>query len=146
MEEKYAIKCHSCWLLIGRLCLSIIFILAGVGKFLDYEGTAEYMGSKGMMMVPFFLITAALLELFAGLSLLLGYRVRLAATLLILFLIPVTYIFHDFWNLEGAARQMMMIEFLKNTAIFGGLFYVLGAGAGKFSIDYFRSTSRPSQE
>lgn len=122
-------------LLIGRILLSAIFILAGVGKFMDMEGTSQYMASKGFTMIPLFLISAAVVEILGGLSLLTGYFTRIGATILILFLIPTTLIFHDFWNQVGQERQMQMIEFLKNLAIFGGLFYVLGSGAGKFSID-----------
>lgn len=123
-------------MLAGRVLLSIIFILSGVGKFVDYNSTAQYMAAKGMTMVPFFLIVAAVVELLGGLSLLLGYRTRWGAALLILYLIPVTGIFHDFWMIEDPAmRQMQVIEFLKNIAIMGGLFYVLGAGGGKWSFD-----------
>lgn len=122
-------------LLLGRLCLCVIFILAGVGKLLDYENTAKYMESAGMTMIPFFLYGAAIVEILGGLSLLLGYHTRVGATILLLFLIPTTVIFHAFWNLEGAERAVQMINFLKNLGIFGGLLYVLGAGPGRFSID-----------
>lgn len=135
-------KCCSFSLLIGRLCISAIFILAGVGKFLDFEGTSQYMASKGMTMIPYFLVGAALVEFFGGLSIFLGYRTRFGASLLLLFLIPTTYIFHDFWNLQGMEQHMMFIEFMKNLSIFGGLFYVLGAGPGKFSLDGSCSESK----
>ena len=121
---------------IGRICMSMIFILAAIGKFVDYNAVAQYMSSKGMTMVPFFLIVAAAVELIGGLSLLLGFKTRWGAALLILFLIPVTGIFHDFWMVQDPAeRQMQMNEFLKNLAIWGGLFYVLAVGAGKWSLD-----------
>jgi putative oxidoreductase len=126
----------SLTLLLGRLCVSTLFILAGVGKLLDYEGTYQYMHSMGMLVIPFFLIGAAAVEIFGGLSLLLGFKTRIGATALLLFLIPVTVIFHNFWMVEDlAARQMQLVEFLKNLAIFGGLLYILSAGPGKISLD-----------
>lgn len=128
-------KGGSLGLLLGRICLSTIFILAGIGKFLDYEGTAKYMTEAGMTMIPFFLYGAALVEILGGLSLLFGFKTRLGATILLLFLIPTTLIFHAFWNYDGAMRTMQMIEFLKNLAIFGGLFYVVVCGPGRLSID-----------
>lgn len=130
----------SLGLLVGRILISTIFILAGIGKFLDYNGTAQYMAAKGMTMIPIFLIAAALIEIIAGLAVLLGCKTRWGATLLLLYIIPTTLIFHDFWNQQGAERQMQMIEFLKNHAIMGGLLYVICTGAGRFSIDslYFR--------
>ena len=122
-------------LFIGRLCLAAIFIAAGVGKFMDYDATAEYMVAHGFTMIPVFLFGAALIELLGGLLLVLGYKTHLGAAILMLFLIPTTYIFHGFWNEGPEMQQLQMIMFLKNLAIFGGLFYVLVAGAGGLSID-----------
>lgn len=121
---------HAFGMLFGRICLSILFIHAGIGKFLNYDSTAQFMASKGFTFVPFFLISAALVEIIGGLSVLLGLKTRWGATLLILFLIPTTVIFHAFWN-----QPDQMNKFLANLAIFGGLFYVLVNGAGRFSID-----------
>lgn len=120
---------------LGRLALCAIFILAGIGKFMDYEGTAKYMESAGMTMIPVFLYAAAVVEILGGLSLLLGFKARIGAIVLLLFLIPTTLIFHSFWHLEGADRSLQQIMFLKNLAIFGGLLYVAACGAGKFSVD-----------
>lgn len=123
-------------MLLGRFCISVIFILAGIGKFLDYDGTAAYMASKGMTMIPFFLLAAATVELIGGLSVLLGWKARWGATILLLFLIPTTVIFHDFWHLANPVeRQLMMILFLKNLAIFGGLLYVICCGPGSWAVD-----------
>ncbi len=126
----------SLTLFLGRLCISTLFILAGVGKFLDYEGTASYMSSKGFTMIPFFLVGAALIEIIGGILLLFGYKTKIAAALLLLFLLPTTLIFHDFWMAATLpAKQIQLSEFLKNLAIFGGLLYVLGSGSGKYSVD-----------
>lgn len=122
--------------LLGRICLSIIFILAGFAKLINYEATATYMAAKGMTMIPLFLYTAALIEILAGLALLVGYKARYAAIILALFLIPASLIFHDFWNIaEPAVKELEMIAFLKNLAIFGGLLYVVSHGPGRCSCD-----------
>ena len=127
---------NSCGMLIGRICLSAIFILSGIGKFVDYQSTAGYMAAKGMTMVPVFLYAAALIELIGGLSLLLGFKARCGAALLMLYLIPVTVIFHDFWNVSDAAMaKIEMIMFMKNLAIFGGLWFAISCGAGGCSCD-----------
>jgi putative oxidoreductase len=129
---------RSILLFIGRICLCTIFLLAGLGKLMDYSGTAAMMASKGMTLIPLFLYAAAAVEIIGALSLLLGYRTRYGVAILLLFLIPTTLIFHDFWNYTGPEQQLQMIMFLKNLAIFGGLLYVLAFGAGGFSIDAFR--------
>jgi putative oxidoreductase len=121
--------------LAGRFFLSLIFLLSGLGKIADWQGTAGYMASKGMPLVPFFLLGAIVLEVAGGLSLLLGYKARWGALLLLIFLIPATLIFHNFWALEGQERQLQMIMFLKNLAILGGILLVASWGSGPYSLD-----------
>jgi putative oxidoreductase len=124
------------WLtLLGRILLSLIFLLSGFGKIGDWSGTASYMASKGMVAVPFFLTMAILFELGGGLSVLLGFKARLGAWALVFYLIPVSLIFHNFWAFTGAEQRMQMINFLKNLAIMGGLLLVALRGAGKPCID-----------
>ncbi len=126
---------ESCLTLLGRILLSLIFILSGLGKIGDWSGTASYMVAKGMVAVPFFLPLAILFELGGGLSVLLGFKARWGARALICFLIPATLIFHNFWAATGTEQRMQMINFLKNLAIMGGLLLVALRGAGKPSID-----------
>lgn len=124
-------------MVLGRICLSVIFLLSGIGKFMDPAGLSLYMASKGMPMIPFFLYTAALIEILGGVCLLLGIKTRIAALVLFLYLIPVTVIFHAFWDSPPAEVAAQMGNFLKNLAIMGGLLYAIANGAGKCSIDYF---------
>lgn len=69
--------------------------------------------------------------------LILGYKTRLAALVLISFLIPTTLISHDFWHTEGVEKNLQIALFFKNVAIAGGLLYVVGCGAGRTGIDTF---------
>ena len=116
--------------LIGRLMLVVIFIKAAIGKINGFDGTAKYMASKGMPMTSFLLFGAIVFLLVGSLSLLVGYKARIGALLLILFLLPTTLIFHPFW-----VEPAQMGAFVKNLAVLGGLFYVLGMGAGPLSLD-----------
>jgi putative oxidoreductase len=122
-------------LFIGRLCMCAIFIITGVWKFANFNGVSQEMAAKGFPMVSFFLITAAIVEILGGFSLFLGYKTRLWAAVLMLYLIPVTIIFHDFWNAAEAQKYMQVVEFLKNLTIIGGLWDVIGAGPGRISLD-----------
>ncbi len=115
--------------------LALIFIVSGINKIMDWDGTAGYMASKGMPMVPLFLLGALVFELVGGLSVLLGFKARMGAILLIIFIVPATLIFHNFWTLEGMERQIQMMMFMKNLAILGGLLLVLGLGPGPASLD-----------
>lgn len=123
----------------GRVLLSLIFLVSGVGKIFDWSGTASYMEAHGMRAVPLFLIAAVVLEILGGVSLLLGCRARWGALALAVFLVPATIIFHNFLLAEGAERQAQTIQVLKNVAILGGLLFVLGRGAGPYSVDGERS-------
>ena len=121
--------------LLGRILLSAIFIISGVSKLFNWATTSQFMAMHGVPMPSLFLLGAILIEIVGGLSLLLGFRARQGAALLFLYLIPVTLIFHDFWALGGADRQMQMINFLKNISIMGGLLEVVALGAGRMSLD-----------
>ena len=68
-------------------------------------------------------------------SLILGYKTRFGASLLLIFLIPSTLIFHDFWNVTETEFMTQQILFLKNLAIFGGLLNILSIGPGGLAFD-----------
>ena len=132
---------------IGRLLLSAIFILSGVMKFLSWEDTAGYMASQGIPNVDILLPIAATAEIVGGLSLSLGWWARAGALGLFLFLIPATFVFHDFWTFPAAEQQNQMHHFLKNLAIMGGLATVFAFGAEPMSFDRLfagRSDRRPA--
>ena len=118
--------------LIGRILLVLIFIQSGIGKIVNFEGTAQYMAKSGMPLTNFFLVGAIFLELVGSITVILGYHTRLGALLLLIFLIPTTLIFHT-----NFADRMQMIQFMKNVSMFGGCLILLSAGSGRFSLDYF---------
>lgn len=121
--------------LLGRFLLAFIFIASGLMKIPGWDQTSRYMASKGMPLIPFFLAGAIFIEVAIGLSMLFGYKTRFCATLIFLYLIPTTLIFHNFWALEGAEREIQLTNFLKNLSIMGGLLQVAAFGGGAKSID-----------
>lgn len=121
--------------LAGRIFLSLIFIMSGFSKIPNWDGTMGYMAAKGMPATAIFLLLAVIFEIGGGLSLLLGFKTRIGASMLIIFLIPVTLIFHNFWTLTGMEQQVQMIMFMKNLSIMGGLLIAAGSGPGQISLD-----------
>jgi len=121
--------------LAGRILVSVIFLLSGVMKIMDWSGNAAYMESHGMPAIPVLLTAAIVVEILGGLAVLLGYQTRAVALILFLYLIPTTLIFHNFWTLHGPEQQNQMFHFLKNLAIMGGLLEFCAAGAGSVSLD-----------
>jgi putative oxidoreductase len=77
-------------------------------------------------------------EIFGGLSILLGFQTRIGAWLLFLYLIPTSVVFHNFWALQGMEKMDAQAHFFKNVAIMGGLLFVATFGAGAYSVDAAR--------
>jgi len=125
--------------LAGRILLSLMFIISGWGKITGFAGTAGYMASKGMPFPELLLSVAIAIELGGGLMLLFGWKARLAALAIFLFIIPATLVFHNFWAVDPAQAQGQMIHFMKNLTIMGGMLYVMAFGAGPLSLDNRKS-------
>lgn len=126
---------HKFGPLVGRILLAALFILAGITKITGFAATAALMASKGLPLVQVLLVLTILVELGGGLMLLFGWHARSAATVLFLFMIPVTLVFHSFWGIEDPqAQHMQQIMFMKNAAIMGGLAFVAAFGSGSFSL------------
>ena len=131
------------WLNVaGRSLLALVFIISGLSKIPAWDVTLQYMASAGMPMPSLFLFPAIFIEVLGGLSILLGFRAKIGATALFLYMIPVTLIFHAFWSYGGMDRQMQLVNFLKNLAIMGGLLTVSIYGAGAKSLDHFLATRK----
>lgn len=129
---------------IGRVLLSGIFLMSGIGKIPAWNQYAARMENEGMVAVPLFLAAAILFEVLGGLSVLLGLWARLGAAALLVFLVPTTLIFHDFWTyVDPGERQAQMMHFVKNLAIMGGLLMVVAQGAGCCSLTGGRNTRPP---
>ena len=117
--------------LIGRVLLAAIFVMSGLGKVAAPAATLAYMKAAGLPFAPLGLAGAALIELGGGLALILGYRTRLAATILAVFALITALIFHS-----ALADQNQMIHFFKNVAMAGGLLQVAAFGGGQLSLDW----------
>ena len=121
-------------LLIGRILLVILFIRAGFSKLTGLEGTATYINTKlamGATLAPI----VGVLELGTGILIAAGFQTGLAAAVLFLFTAAATLIFHDYWNMTGAAAAANATNFYKNLAILGGLLILVAAGPGRHSLD-----------
>lgn len=121
-------------LLIARILLSAIFILAGLNKFGNIEGTAGYIGSVGLPFGTLLAWGAAIFEVIAGFLLLIGFKTRLTAYALAAFCIVSAVIFHN-----NLGDQMQFILFMKNIAMAGGYLALTVAGAGSISVDARRA-------
>jgi putative oxidoreductase len=124
--------------LFGRVLFALIFLQTGPNLF--SKQTISYVASQGVPFASVAVPLAGVLALVGGVSVLLGFRAKIGASLITLFLIPVTFLMHRFWTTRDAGTaQMQMIMFMKNLAILGGALLISQFGAGPMSLDARRS-------
>lgn len=124
--------------LVGRLFFALIFLLASPQDF-TRQGIA-YAAAQGAPLASIGVPLMGIVSLAGGFSVLLGYRARIGAWLMVLFLVVVTPVMHKFWGLtDPVMAQLQMIMFLKNLSVLGGALLITQFGAGPLSLDARRS-------
>jgi putative oxidoreductase len=118
----------------GRFLFALIFLMAGLTHF--NSETIAYAASQGVPLASVAVPLSGVLALAGGLSVALGYKTRIGALLLVLFLVPVTLMMHRFWGLsDPQAAMMQQGMFMKNLSMLGGAILLGYFGAGPLSID-----------
>jgi putative oxidoreductase len=122
-------------LMVGRILLALVFIVAGIRKLMAVAGSAGYFAKLGFPMPEVMVWVAIAIEVGAGLLLLLGWKTRPVAWLLVIFVAVATAMAHRYWEFDATQYAAQMNNFLKNLAIIGGLAYAATFGAGALSVD-----------
>ena len=114
--------------LLARIFISSIFLLSGYNKIFNYSGTVSWMEGFG---IPGFLLAPTIvLEIILPILIIVGYKIRIAATLLALFCIATGVIFHlDF------SDQMQTVQLLKNFGLAGGFLFIAVNGPKEWAIE-----------
>lgn len=115
---------------LGRVLLSLIFIISGIIKVMDPAGTIAYIESAHLPLPQVAYVGALVVELGLGLALLVGFKAQLAAAGIALFTFVTALMFHS-----NMADPVQVIMFLKNITIIGGLLVVIAFGPGGYSVD-----------
>jgi len=114
-------------LVTARILIAVVFLLNAFG-IIDQSIPARELVERGAPanLVPLIMLGGRALELIAGFALALGILPRLSALALFVFLVPATFVSHSFWLAAGTpAFQGQLINFCKNTAILGGLLFIV---------------------
>jgi putative oxidoreductase len=120
--------------LLGRLLYSAIFIMAGPAHFTKAD--LAYGISQGVPLASIAVPFSGVIALLGGLSILTGYKARYGAWLLVLFLVPVTVMMHNFWTItDPVAKSMQQIMFMKNLSMLGAAMLITYFGSGPLSVD-----------
>lgn len=118
---------------LGRLLFVLIYLMAGANHFA--KQTIAFAASQGVPMASVLVPISGIIALLGSLSILLGYRAKLGAWLIVLFLIGVTPL-HKFWGIsDPMMQQMQMVMFMKNVAMIGGALLITQFGSGPWSLD-----------
>jgi putative oxidoreductase len=114
--------------LIGRIFISLVFLLSGYNKIFNYDNTISWMEGFG---IPGFLLWPAIvLEILLPIFIIIGYRTQISAIILAIFCLATALIFHyDF------ANQMQTISFLKNFGLAGGFLFIATNGPKEWAIE-----------
>jgi putative oxidoreductase len=120
--------------LVGRLLFVLIFLMSGPMHFTS--PIIAYAASQGVPLASIAVPFTGLLALAGGLSILLGYRAKIGAWLIVLFLAGVTPMMHKFWVVaDPLAHQIQFAMFLKNASMMGAALLITQIGAGPWSLD-----------
>jgi len=122
-------------LLIGRILIGILFLVAGIMKAMNIAGTTGYMTKLGFPAPELMAYLSSLIELAAGVLLIIGWQTRRVAWLLVVYVAIATGMAHRFWEYEPAQRVNQINHFLKNLALIGAMLYIIASGPGPASVD-----------
>ena len=133
-EDRKEVAAQGWVVLLGRLLFALIFIMSGSNHFA--KQTIAYAVSQGVPLASLAVPFSGLIAIGGGLSSLIAYRARIGAWLVVLFLVPVTFMMHNFWAVaDPMMKQMQMITFFKNVSMIGAAPFISQFGADPFSLD-----------
>src|SRR5580692_9837321 len=133
--DSLALRGEPLILLLGRVCIGSLYLMSGTNHWWDLTLLTHFMtGLPGS--VQAWAMLAATIEVVSGAALVLGFRTREFALLLVFFNLGAAVIGHPYWSITDAtARWGQFIHFWKDIGLAGGAFFVLARGAGPLSVD-----------
>jgi len=121
--------------LLGRIFFSAIFVLSSLGHFTKH--TIDYASQMGLPMASVLVPISGIIGLLGGLSILLGFKAKWGAWLIVIFLVPITLTMHKFWGVQDAMMaSIQQAMFMKNLAMIGGALLISYFGSGPFSLKH----------
>jgi putative oxidoreductase len=130
--------------LVGRVMLASIFLIALRHHFVDFDRINQLLADKHIPAPKVANVLAIAFMAIGGLSIVLGFKARIGALLLFVFLGLAGYYIHDFWHLSaGLDREDALVQFLKNMALMGAMLFIVANGPGAWSLDYCLAKTPP---
>ena len=123
------------YLLLARIAMGMLFIVPAIRQITGYAGSVKYFASLGFPAPEAMVVLAVVIEIVAGVMIILGWKTRWAAWLLILYVIIATAMAHRFWQFPEAQQFNQLNHFLKNFAVIGALLYMITFGPGRIAVE-----------
>ena len=119
---------------IGRISFALVFLATGVSDF--WDSTISYAGSQGISLPDLFIPLSGMFSILGALFILFGYKAKLGAWLIMLFVLPIAFMTDKFW-LAPNPQQMavQMNDFIKDLSMLSGALLFAYFGAGPLSFD-----------
>ena len=125
-------------ILTGRIFYSLIFVMASFSHF--SQKTIANAAAQGVPLASMAVPLSGIMALLGGLSIAFGFKAKWGACLLVLFLIPVTIMMHNFWAIsDPVMAQIQQAMFMKNLALLGAALFIFQMGSGPLSLDNRKS-------
>ena len=120
---------------LARVMFSATFVVSAVRHSCNREAALNEMATGGMPRSNILLLGSIVLRLLGGLSVLLGFHARVGGALLVVFMLPATFIVHAFWRKPPESRTHEVVELLNDLAITAAALFVVVSGSGTVSLD-----------
>ena len=117
-------------LIVGIFLVSVVF-----NKVPNYSAVAQTMAGEGVPASTIMLGLAMACMVIGAISVLTGFKTRIGALLLLVFLLAATFYFHDFWNMPAERKGLELTQFLKNSSLIGTMLFLIANGPGPGSLD-----------
>ncbi len=111
---------------MGRTLVALYFLLPGIMKFASWDMHIGLMEKHGMIMIPFLLASAGVIQISMSLLILANKWVAPATLILAGMVVLININLHDFWNYSGIEGAHEMQNFVKNLGILGGMLVLAG--------------------
>lgn len=129
--------------LLGRIFLSAMFLYEAYDSIYYFARTKRTMTDYGITWNQDMLLSCAIfLLVVGGIMLLIGYRTTLAAIMLMIYYVPITFIIHSWWNDPIELQRDVAIDFMQNMAIVGGMLLLISQGEGRYTVKRLFATTR----
>jgi putative oxidoreductase len=120
---------------LARILISAIFVYSGISQLMHFDATVHVLAATGIPLPAVAAVISTIIDLAGAAMIIVGWQTKLAAAIQFVYLIPVTFLLHNFWAAPPQMHEMQLLNFLKNLGIMGGLLILATRGAGASSVD-----------